>query len=159
MFDEFMGLPAHPLLVHAAVVFGPLLVASVVAYSLVPPLRRYVGWVTVLLSVAAPFSLWFAVESGEELKARQIANGAQGELVAQFNEHQNFGDAAWRWAMVLGALGIATVLVTTSAAKKPATPSSRAIGWGLAVLTLIAAGFTGYYVFKTGDSGARMVWS
>ena len=36
MFEEFAGIPAHPLLVHAAVVFVPLLALAAVAYAFLP---------------------------------------------------------------------------------------------------------------------------
>lgn len=159
MFEELLGLPAHPLLVHAAVVFGPLLVASVVGYSLVPPLRRYLGWVVVLLSLTTPFALWFAKLSGEALERQQIAKGAQGEALVEINQHQSYGDTTLWWGIALGVLGIVLVLAVTAAGKKPSTTSSRVVTWGLIVASLVVAGVLGYYIFKTGDSGARMVWT
>jgi formate hydrogenlyase subunit 3/multisubunit Na+/H+ antiporter MnhD subunit len=159
MFEELMGLPAHPLIVHVAVVFGPLLVASVIVYGVIPPLRKHLGWVVILLSIAGPFGLWFARWSGEALERRQIAAGAQGEMLQEFAVHQNFGNLASLWGTALGVLGIATVLVCTSAARRPATTGSRALIYGLVAVSVVVAAFTGYYVFETGHSGASMVWS
>ncbi|HEX2356851.1 MAG TPA: hypothetical protein VHI50_10380, partial [Micromonosporaceae bacterium] len=67
MFEEILGVPAHPLLVHAAVVFVPLLIAAALAYALVPALRGRVGWAVALLAVAAPLAAWFATLSGNRL--------------------------------------------------------------------------------------------
>jgi hypothetical protein len=159
MFEELLGLPAHPLLVHAAVVFGPLLVASVFGYALVPPLRKYLGWVVVLLSVTAPFALWFAKLSGEALERKRIRDGAPAKTLAEINNHQHFGNLTLWWGIALGVLGIVLVLAVTAAGKKPTTTSSRVVTWGLIVLSLVTAAILGYYVFKTGDSGARMVWT
>ena len=65
MFEEFRGIPLHPLLVHAAVVFVPLFVASVIGYALVPRLRAFLGWLTAALAVvvAASTSAWIASSS------------------------------------------------------------------------------------------------
>lgn len=158
MFEELLGLPAHPLLIHAAVVFGPLLVVTSVLYALVPALRRYLGWVVVLLGVAAPVALWFAKLSGEALFEVLVAKGYPPQILSQVDMHKDYGDAAAWAGLLLGALAIAMVLVCTSAAKKPATSGSRALVYALMALTVLAAGATAFYVFKTGDTGAQAVW-
>lgn len=158
MIDELLGLPAHPLIVHAAVIFGPLLVAAVFAYSLVPMLRRHIGWLVIALAVVGPATLWLARLSGEAFRERQIRAGAQGELLRQISEHQNFGNwAAWT-VTVLGVLAVLLVLVCTAAGKKPATPGSRAVTYGLILITLVVGAAAGYYTFKTGHTGATTVW-
>ncbi|GAA1399942.1 DUF2231 domain-containing protein [Catellatospora coxensis] len=159
MFEELLGLPAHPLLVHAAVVFAPLLIAGVVVYSFAPSVRRYIGWAVLLLGVGAPIALWFARQSGEALFTTLVEKGYPPQILAQVDLHKDFGDAAAWAGTLLGVLAIALVLFTHSAAKKPATGGSRATGWALIALNLLAAGATAYYVFKTGDTGAQAVWS
>ncbi|MDI1460025.1 hypothetical protein QEZ54_03510 [Catellatospora sp. KI3] len=159
MFKELLGLPAHPLLVHAAVVFGPLLVLSVVVYSLVPSVRRFLGWSVVALAVAAPVALWFAKLSGEELLSTLIAKHYPPEIISQVDTHAKFGDVAAWTGTALGVLSLFLVLICTAAGKKPATPGSRSLTYGIIVISLLVAGATGYYVFKTGDTGARIVWA
>ncbi|GIH09119.1 hypothetical protein Rhe02_71860 [Rhizocola hellebori] len=159
MIDELFGLPAHPLIVHAAVVFGPLLVASALAYAFVPMLRKYLGWVVVSLAFVAPIALWFARLSGEALRDRQIANGAQGQALKEIDVHQGFGELAAWWGTGLGLAALALVYYCTTAGRRPTVPSSRAISYALIAVTAVLAVLTGYYVFRTGDSGARMVWS
>ncbi|GHJ50394.1 hypothetical protein Cs7R123_77360 [Catellatospora sp. TT07R-123] len=158
MFNELLGLPAHPLLVHAAVIFGPLLVLSVVVYSLVPPARRFLGWTVVALAVAAPAALWFAKLSGEELLKTLIAKNYPQEIISQVGTHAKFGDVAAWTGTALGVLSLFLVLICTAAGKKPATPASRSLTYGIVVISLLVAGATGYYVFKTGDTGAHIVW-
>ena len=51
MFDEISGLPAHPLLVHAAVIFIPLQVLAGIAYAVVPFTRKYAWWTVLALAV------------------------------------------------------------------------------------------------------------
>ena len=159
MFEELLGLPAHPLLVHAAVVFAPLLIVGVVVYSFAPAVRRHVGWAVLLLGVGAPLALWFARQSGEALFTTLVEKGYPPQILAQVDLHKDNGDAAAWAGTLLGVLAIALVLFTDSAAKKPATSGSRAAGWALIALNLLAAAATGYYVFKTGDTGAQAVWS
>jgi hypothetical protein len=159
MIDELLGLPAHPLIVHAAVVFGPLLVASVLAYAFVPMLRKYLGWVVVSLAFVAPIALWFARLSGQALREKLIANGAQGEALREIDVHQGFGNLAAWWSTGLGLAALALVYYCTTAGRRPTVPSSRAISYALIAVAAVLAVLTGYYVFKTGDSGARMVWT
>jgi|KBSSwiStaDraftv2_1062776.scaffolds.fasta_scaffold136899_1 hypothetical protein len=158
MIDTVFGLPAHPLLIHAAVVFGPLLVAAVVLYALVPALRPRLGWLTVLLAIAAPIALWLARLSGERFMAVQKAHGANAAFIARMTNHQGFGNWASWSGTILGVLTLLLVFAGTAAGNKPQTPSSRTLLYTLIAASLIMAAATGYYVFKTGDSGARMVW-
>jgi hypothetical protein len=158
VFEELLGLPAHPLLVHAAVVFGPLLALAVVLYGLVPALRQRIGWVVLLLAVAAPVALWFAHQSGEALFEVFVARNYPPQILAQVDLHKDFGSAAAWAGTVLGLLAIALVLVSSSAAKKPATTGSKATVWALTGLSLLAAAATMYYVYRTGDTGAQAVW-
>ena len=124
MFKELLGLPAHPLLVHAAVVFGPLLVLAVVVYSLATPLRRHLGWLVVALAVAAPIALWFAKLSGDELLATLIAKNYPAQIISQVDTHAKFGEVAAWTGTALGVLSLFLVLICTAAGKKPATPGS-----------------------------------
>ncbi len=158
MFGEIFGLPAHPLLVHFGVVFGPLLIVASVLYALVPVLRKHLGWVVLGLGAAAPAALWFAKLSGENLFQTLVDKGYPPQILAQVDVHKNYGDAAAWAGLLLGAVSIALVLVCTSAARKPATSGSKALVYGLSALVVALAVATGYYVFMTGDSGAQAVW-
>ena len=73
MFDQFNGLPLHPLVVHAAVVFVPLLVVTAILYGVVPQLRSRIGWVAALLAVAAPTAALVAMLSGRAFKESRFA--------------------------------------------------------------------------------------
>lgn len=157
MFDTVLGLPAHPLIVHAAVVFTPLLVALVIAYSVVPPWRKWLAWAVVVFAVLAPLALWAARLSGEKFLEHQAVNALPDRL-AKLQEHQNFGELTAWYGTALGVLALLLVWACSSAAGKPASAGSRIITVGLIVLSLAAAVLTAYYVFKTGDTGARNVW-
>lgn len=158
VIETLLGLPAHPLLVHAAVVFGPLLVAVVVAYCVVPAFRRYLAWAVVLLAFSTPGALWLARLSGEAFVERKVAAGAGADYVAKVAQHQEFGElAAWS-GTALGVLALVLVYLCTTAARKPASSGSRALVYATIVLNLVAAGVVCYYIFKTGHTGATNVW-
>jgi hypothetical protein len=168
LFEEIMGIPAHPLIVHAAVVFVPLQVAAAIAYAVVPAVRRRTGWLVIALAIVGPATAWVAKLSGEALQERMAGQGVTE--FSQIDQHSEFANMAWYVSMALGVLMILMVLVlgrrgrrvVTDADVEPGAPASRGSGALLnvafAVLVIAAAGATGYYIFKTGDSGAKMVW-
>lgn len=158
MIETLLGLPAHPLIVHAAVVFAPLLVTLIAGYALVPAVRRWTAWAVLSLSVLAPASLWAAKLSGDAFLDRMVRRGATPEFVAGMQEHQDFGQLAAWTGTLLGVLGLVLVLVCTAAGKKPTTTGSQALTYGVIILSLAAAAANGYYVFKTGHTGATNVW-
>lgn len=155
MVEEIAGLPAHPLLVHAAVVFIPLLAVVGVVYALVPKVRARIGWAAVLLAVGAPLAALVARQSGQELEKRLVAANYGQEILAQVDDHQGYGDLTLWFSLGLGAATLLLVFVTSSRARR--APSWLA--WVLSAVVIVLAGFTGYYVYKTGDTGANAVWS
>ena len=97
MFDEVFGLPAHPLIVHGAVVLGPLLCLAALGYALLPRFRAQLGWLAVALAVAAPLATFAAVQSGAELLERSPAQ-ARGRMAT----HQDLGQTALWFVIPLG---------------------------------------------------------
>jgi len=172
LFDEILGKPAHPLLIHAAVVFVPLLVGFALAYALVPFVRRFTWWIVIGLAVIAPFAAWFATISGNRLRTRLAAGGISPDVLRNIDVHRDWGDKTL-WATV-GLAVLSAALVALNMLRRPATgtgdgdapggtPAARSTG--SMVLTIVVtvalvvfAGFSAYYVFKTGDSGAHTVW-
>lgn len=173
MFDEIMGLPAHPLAVHAPIVLVALLVLLAVAYVLVPPIRSAFIWPFLLLCVIAPITVFVARETGLRFEQRLMDRAPlPEELANQINEHQNYGSALL-WFVI--GLALASLLFlaldwgrrrarlnsTPDSAGEPAPVArGRMIMMLLSgALMLVLAGFSAWYLFKTGGSGAYMVWS
>lgn len=174
MPTEVDGLPLHPLLVHLPVVLVPLLVLFALAYVLIPPVRQRVGWAVLVLAVIAPVAVFFARLSGEKFAASLPS--APGGLA----DHEQFGD--WLlWAsiavlplfLLFGALErgrrTAAGRAYTPAAKEgeeapkprtddPAATGRRIVMIVLGVLLVAAAAANAYIVFKSGHTGAKMVW-
>lgn len=152
MLDEVLGLPAHPLVVHFAVVLTPMLLAIAVAYALVPRWRTATAWAVVALSLAAPAAVFAAWQSGQSLKAARFAT-AGGELGRRIDAHESYAVPLLFSAAGLGLVSLALVY------------ASRGDRFGkagtavLAALTVVAAAVTAYQVFLAGDTGARAVWA
>jgi hypothetical protein len=162
VFEEFLGIPAHPLLVHGAVVFVPLLVLAAIAYAAVPFTRRYIWWAALALAVLGPGAAWAAKLSGQAFRDRLIRNGAKDPtFLGNIDTHMNFGTWTAYLATILGVLMLLLVLVV---AKRPvdgqvAAAGSAVVSIVAAVVVIGVAVATGYYVFRTGDTGAHIVWS
>ena len=153
MFDQINGLPVHALVVHAAVVFVPLLALGAIVYALVRRWRPRVGWAVVLLAVVAPLAAWFAKLSGEQLEARLSAQGISGRGAEIISDHSGYGNLTFYFSLALGIVSLIMVLAGSRARSLP-----RAVDLGLAAVMVVLAAISGYYVFKTGDSGATAVW-
>ncbi|GAA4530986.1 DUF2231 domain-containing protein [Nonomuraea ferruginea] len=151
MFDQVLGLPAHPLVVHFAVVLTPMLVAVAVAYALVPRWRAATAWAVTLLSIAAPVAVFAAWQSGQSLKAARFAT-AGGELGQRISAHEAHAVPLLLSAAGLGSVSL--VLVYASRGDRFGRPGTAV----LSGLTVVLAAVTAYYVFLAGDSGARAVW-
>ncbi|MFI6243891.1 DUF2231 domain-containing protein [Micromonospora sp. NPDC050795] len=161
MFEEIMGIPAHPLLLHAAVAFVPLLALLTVGYAFVPPIRPHTRWVLGLLAVGAPVAALLTKLSGDAfLERMRAANRVTPEFLPKLEAHQEFGDITLYASIGLGVVALALVRLVppratdASADGRPAKPLTLA----LQVLSLVAAAVTVYYVVRTGDSGAKAVW-
>jgi uncharacterized membrane protein len=156
VLDQFNGMPVHALLIHATVVFVPLLALSAAAFALVPRLRSRLGWVAALLAIGAPLSALLAKLSGGEFRNRLIANGMKGEALDRINTHMGYGDLTFWFSLVLG---VATGLMLFFASRRSGSPElPRFVDLGLSVVVVVLAAITTYYVLRTGDSGAQAVW-
>lgn len=157
-----MGIPAHPLLVHAAVVFVPLLAALTIAYALVPFVRAHTRWVLGLLALATPVAALLAKLSGDAFfKRLDEAGGISEGYYPRLERHQDLGTMTLYTSIALGVLALALVYVVAPRAATPAAGrlgSTRAVSVALSVLAVAAAGASLYYVIRTGDSGAKAVW-
>ena len=154
MFDQINGLPVHALIVHTAVVFVPLLAIGAIVYALVARLRPRIAWAVGLLAIITPICCFVSMESGEKLLDRLTAQGLKGKGLEILNDHMGFGRTTFWFVLALGVITLITVLLT--ARRETRLPGIANIG--LAVVMIALAAVSGYYVFRTGDSGATAVW-
>ncbi|MCW2878523.1 MAG: hypothetical protein JWQ95_2623 [Sphaerisporangium sp.] len=152
MFDEILGLPAHPLIIHTAVIFIPLLVLGSVVYGVVPRVRPSLAWAVVLLAVAAPATAFAAKESGDALRQRLFAGGLpSGALQQRIDEHEGYANPLLLSAI---GLGVSSLLLVYSSRKL-----GKAATAVLSAVTVVLALVTGFYVLQAGHSGATAVWA
>jgi uncharacterized membrane protein len=152
LFDQINGLPVHALVLHAAVVFVPLLALGAIVYALVGPWRAKIGWAVLGLAVIAPVTTFVAKESGEKLYDRLIAQGLKGKGKEILDQHLGFGTRTFFFVLALGVVCLVMVLLTM----RGSLPKVGQIVLGVIAIGLAAA--SGYYVYRTGDSGATAVW-
>lgn len=162
MFEEFLGIPAHPLLVHGAVIFVPLQILAIFGYALLPRYRTYTTWFVLAVAVIGPLAAFAAKLSGQALRARLVRHGTTDPgILAKIDEHKSFGDRTFWAALLLGVLMLAFVWMIRSR-QRGSSDSASGSGGALVIgfsAVLIALGLiTAYYVFKTGDTGAHIVW-
>ncbi|MET8008022.1 DUF2231 domain-containing protein [Nonomuraea glycinis] len=151
MFHEVLGLPVHALVVHFAVVLTPLLVGVAVAYALVPRWRAATAWAVVLLALATVVAVFASWASGPKLLEARFAT-AEGAMADGLAAHASFATPLLLSVLGLGAVSL--VLVYVSRGDRFGKSGTMVLSGATVVLALAAA----YFVFRTGDSGARAVW-
>ena len=154
MFDQINGLPVHALVLHAAVVFVPLLALSAIVFALVPRWRPRTGWAVALLGVAAPVATFVAKQSGAELYDRLLGRGMSGPGKEILDDHMAYGNRTFWFTLALGVASLVMVAVTWRRVGR--LPLIGEIAG--AVVLIVLAVISGYYVYETGDSGATAVW-
>ena len=154
MFDTVLGLPAHPLFVHGAVVLLPLmaLISAIVAWR--PP-----WWPRLAVPVAAANALvlvlvWVAKESGEKLEHRVDRTPA-------VHEHAELGDLLPLAAFVLLACSLVPAYLAWRARRDRTTSAvlaPRGLALATAVVTTLVALGVLILTLQVGHSGAVAVW-
>jgi len=142
---EINGLPLHPLVVHAAVVFGPLAAVTALLYVAVPRWRDRLRWPMLALAVVAVGSIVLAYLSGDSFLESKPE--LEGSAAVEKHEHR-----AEQLLWVTIGFGIVAVLDGWLATRPGAV---RVV---LDVLLAIAAVALLVWVVLTGDAGARAVW-
>ncbi|GAB3797695.1 DUF2231 domain-containing protein [Micromonospora zhanjiangensis] len=156
MFREVMGLPAHALVIHAAVVFVPLLAVLAIGYGVLPAWRGRLGWAAAILAVLAPVTVFVAKESGEELEHILAEKNYGAEILKQVEVHSGYADQLFWWTV---GLAVATALLLFATSRHPRAAALP--GWVGTVLTglvVVLGVLAVIYVYLTGDSGAQAVW-
>ena len=159
---DIIGLPLHPLIVHAAVVFIPLAALGGLLITFSARLRARYGWLTAAFGLVAAVSALVARISGEAL----INEMGGGTPAAQ--AHHTWGVMAPIPAIVL-AIALPILLVVdpnrTTRRTSAASGTGRVTGgqpgaayWVAAAITVASAIASLVLIVLTGHSGATAVW-
>lgn len=156
MFDTALGLPVHPLVIHAVVVLGPLAALTAVAYAVRPGWRALLRWPLAALAVLTGVTAVVAHASGEQLQRRVLADPAlTDEQVRLVQEHASAGDLTRLACVVFAVVALAAVLW----ALRPGAGTPPPLAGAAAVVLVAAAGFALVAIIRAGHTGSSSVWS
>ena len=152
---EINGVPLHPLVIHAVVVFVPLAALAAIAMS-VPKWRWLARWPALLLTLGATAAAYVAKLTGAQLKEDR---GLESPLV---KTHEQWGDRLVT-AMVVFAVVVVVAFwvlphVTRLSGGKDRLTRMAALEKPLMVLLPLLAVVALVLVVLTGDAGSRAHW-
>lgn len=136
------ALPAHPLVVHAVVVFAPLAIVLLIAAIVVRRWRVPLQWAAVASAVIAAVTSIIAKGSGDSLAAAiglPEAHARWGNYVVTASLVFLVAAVAWVWSLNLGL--------------------PRLLSRALATLAVIAGVAMGSVTYAAGHSGAEAAWA
>jgi glucan phosphoethanolaminetransferase (alkaline phosphatase superfamily) len=152
---EINGVPLHPLVIHAVVVFVPLAALAAIAMA-VPRWRWLARWPALLLTIGATAATYVAKISGADLQdERKLFTPA-------VHTHEEWADrlmlGMWVFAIVVVVAFWAFPHVTRISGARDRETRSAVLEKPLMVLLPLAAVAVLALVVLTGDAGARAVW-
>jgi len=142
---EISGLPLHPLVVHAAVVFGPIGALTALAYAVLPRFRDRLRMPMLALALLATGSVVAAYLTGRNFLESRPELGRE----AMVDTHE-------ARARLLLWLTLGFGLVAASAGWMHARAGVARVA--IRVLLGLSAAAVLVLVVLTGDAGARAVW-
>lgn len=155
--ESLAGLPAHPLLVHGAVVLVPLAILGFIAVGWRDAWRDRYLLPVVLVAIAGWALAFLATQSGEPMEdhVRQLATAA-GQPRPRFGEHPELGNTAalLSFVFMLAVGGVFALGQWVPSAKS----SKRAMLGAYAVSTVIGIVALAWMI-QAGHTGAKLAWS
>jgi hypothetical protein len=148
--NDLFGIPAHPLVVHAAVVLLPIAAIGTVIVAAVPQARRHYAPVVFGVALLATIAVGLAQQSGESLEQRVTEN-------ALVEEHTEEGESVLPWAIAVTAIAGAVAIVEPLRRRFARVPGG-AITAALIVTALLAGSGATWTIISVGHSGARATW-
>lgn len=144
------GLPAHALLVHAIIVFTPLLALSTILCALWPAARRRLVWFVLALAAVNLALTPLTVEAGEWLYNRESQHSAILQTHAARGQWMIYFSAA----LLVVALAVAVLHRRESRPEKP-----RALATVAVAVLAIAVGVASIVgVARIGHTGTEAKW-
>lgn len=148
---EILGLPLHPLIVHAVVVLVPLAAVGGLAISALKWARRRYGSLVVAGAFAAAASTLVAQQAGEDLQRRVFRTPS-----AALQKHMDLGGTLLIWTILL-FVGTAVVMVGQWLIDRQDTRGTVVLVAGIA-LTVVCAIVSVIQTVRIGHSGSVAVW-
>jgi uncharacterized membrane protein len=149
--ESLFGLPAHPLIVHAAVVLLPLAAIMTLVTAVVPRSRRHYAPVALALATISTIAVWLAQGSGESLEERVDETA----LVAA---HTGQAERVLPWAIGLTVVAAAVAAAAWLVRRYPRL-SPRTVTAALILAAAVAGVGSTWTIIDVGHSGAKATWS
>jgi 1,4-dihydroxy-2-naphthoate octaprenyltransferase len=146
---EINGLPLHPLVVHAAVVLGPLAALAAIAYVGLPRHRDLFRWVALVTVLLATGAVWAAYLTGNNFYAQGGFDHFSQKIQDRIATHEGYARTL-RW--ITTGFAVVTVLASWLHAR---TGAARLV---MGLLVVVGAVLTLAWIALTGEAGARAVW-
>ena len=151
MLDTILGLPLHPLVVHATVVIVPTATLLVALAAVYPRFRAWAGPVPALTALLAVVLVPLSTGSGESLEGRV----GDSHLV---HEHAEIAGTLIWFVIPLAAVAVAGYWMhRRSTAGQPV--AGKGLVTAVAVAAVALSGATLVDVALIGHSGAKASWS
>jgi preprotein translocase subunit SecG len=160
VFDEFFGVPTHPLAVHAPVVLVPIAAVVAVVLAVKSDWRVRIGWLKPAAVFVLVAMLFVAKESGESAKE---ADNVFGDIA----QHEDLANATFVLAIVWFVLTLAVTIRDWMTGRDQqvqplsagaAVVSRDTVAQVLVVLAAVAAVITTIWLIRTGHAGAESRW-
>jgi hypothetical protein len=142
MFETFLGLPVHVLVIHAVVAGVPLAGLATIAVAVRAGWRDRFGWLVVMLDAAVTVAVFVARQSGQWLYDRLNAPAVAAH-------HRQLG-LTLIWFM-LAVLAASVLLMLTRRLGAVVRPLVAALAVVVAVASIVQ-------VVRVGHSGSSAVW-
>lgn len=151
---ELAGLPLHPLVVHAVVVFVPLSALGAIAIAVSVWIRRRYGWLTAAFALVGAGSTLVAQQAGAHLYE------TFPRPTAEMTSHMEIASGLLPWVVLLfvGAAAVTVLQFLIDRADAAPKPWQRIATWvGMALSVVAGVGAT-IQVVRAGHSGSTAVW-
>jgi hypothetical protein len=157
MFDEFFGLPLHPLAVHLTVVLVPVTAVTAIVFAVVRRWRWLLRWPLGVLALGSVAS------TGVSLLAGRALLEARPELAQLVAEHQDAGERLLVFVAVFTVVALAAAVALGGpspliSGRGAVTGAGRPVAVAVAAVLVVVAVACLYQTVVTGDLGSRAVW-
>lgn len=149
--ESLFGLPAHPLVVHAAVVLLPIAAVGTLVVAAAPRARRHYAPLVLAASLVATVAVGLAQSSGEALEDHV-------RETALVEAHTSQGESVLPWA---AGVTVVAAVVTAAPHLSRRFPGLRPpVATAVLVVAALVAGIGAVWtVVDVGHSGAKATWS
>jgi hypothetical protein len=152
---EIIGLPLHPLIVHATVIIVPLTAVGAIAISLIPWARVRYAELVLLAAILAPILTFVTQRAGQDLYEERFA-GAQLSGAEALEHHVTIGGQLLVWTIGL-LVGVVALFLGQRMVTKDHPRGRLVLAIG-SVLSIFFGLASVVQVIRIGHAGATAVW-